>query len=46
MIGPADYVRFTPVSGHWFSVSGCPLCAIKRHLEGGTYSLTSFPLLD
>src|SRR6516162_8326678 len=21
------YVRFTPESGHWLSVSGCPLCA-------------------
>src|SRR6516165_711177 len=39
-------VRFAPESGHSLTVSGCQLCAIKRHLEGGTYSLTSFPLLD
>ena len=25
---------------------GTVRCAIRRHLEGGTYSLTSFPLLD
>src|SRR5215469_17393972 len=24
-------VRFTPESGHWLSVSGCPLCAKSRH---------------
>ena len=23
-------VRFTPESGHWLSVSGCPLCAKSR----------------
>src|SRR6516164_9292804 len=27
---PRD-VRFTPKSGHWFSVSECPLCAKSRH---------------
>jgi hypothetical protein len=30
MIRPADYVRFTPESGHWLSVLGCPLCASSR----------------
>src|SRR6516165_1148158 len=24
-------VRFTPKSGHWLSVLGCPLCAKSRH---------------
>jgi len=24
-------VRFTPESGHWLSMSGCPLCAKSRH---------------
>src|SRR5262249_46697921 len=24
-------VRFTPKSGHWLSVSGCPLCAKSGH---------------
>src|SRR6516164_76769 len=24
-------VRFTPESGHWLSVLGCPLCAKSRH---------------
>jgi hypothetical protein len=24
-------VRFTPKSGHWLSVSTCPLCAKSRH---------------
>ena len=32
-------VRFTPESGHWLSVSGCPLCATSRH--GVIYSITS-----
>src|SRR6516165_7848300 len=27
MITPADYVRFTPKSGHRYSVAECPLCA-------------------
>jgi hypothetical protein len=31
--GPTD-VRFTPKSGHWLSVSGCPLCANSGHLGG------------
>ena len=25
------HVRFTPESGHWLSVLGCPLCAKSRH---------------
>jgi hypothetical protein len=24
-------VRFTPKSGHWFRMLGCPLCAKSRH---------------
>jgi hypothetical protein len=24
----ADDVRFTPESGHWRAIAGCPLCAI------------------
>jgi hypothetical protein len=24
-------IRFTPESGHWLSVSGCPLCAKSGH---------------
>jgi hypothetical protein len=24
---PSSDVRFTPESGHWLGVSGCPLCA-------------------
>jgi hypothetical protein len=28
--GPLTNVRFTPKSGHWFHVSGCPLCARSR----------------
>jgi hypothetical protein len=26
-----SHVCFTPESGHWFGVSGCPLCAKSRH---------------
>jgi hypothetical protein len=26
-------VRFTPESGHWLSVLGCPLCANSGHLR-------------
>src|SRR5262249_412868 len=27
----SDHVRFAPKSGHWLSVSGCPLCAKSGH---------------
>jgi len=27
---PSSDVRFTPKSGHWLSVSECPLCAKSR----------------
>ena len=30
-------VRFPPISGHWLSVSGCPLCAISRHCVTGRH---------
>jgi hypothetical protein len=29
-VPPID-VRFTPKSGHWLSMSACPLCAESRH---------------
>jgi hypothetical protein len=29
-VRPRD-VRFTPKSGHWLSLSGCPLRAKSRH---------------
>src|SRR5262249_55674118 len=32
-------VRFTPKSGHWLSVLGCPLCAKSGHWR--PYSITS-----
>src|SRR5262249_5010170 len=32
---PSD-VRFTPKSGHWNSISKCPLCAKSRHSEERT----------
>ena len=32
-------VRFTPESGHWLSLSGCPLCANRGHWL--VYSITS-----
>jgi hypothetical protein len=28
---PPMSARFTPKSGHWLSVSGCPLCAKSGH---------------
>jgi hypothetical protein len=37
-------VRFTPKSGHWFYVSGCPLCAKSRPSamqQKDRYSITS-----
>jgi hypothetical protein len=39
-----DHVRFTPKSGHWLSVSGCPLCAKSRLMHRSKkepYSITS-----
>src|SRR5262249_34584329 len=35
MICPADYVRFTPKSGHGWSEFGCPLCAKSGHFAYG-----------
>jgi len=30
---PSADVRFTPNSGHWLSMSGCPLCAKSGHMH-------------
>jgi hypothetical protein len=37
-VRPCD-VRFTPESGHSFSVSGCPLCAKLEHFAPQQYTL-------
>jgi hypothetical protein len=40
-VRPCD-VRFTPESGHWLSMSGCPLCANSGHrpLRRGPAAIT------
>jgi hypothetical protein len=38
---PPD-VRFTPNSGHWKSVSKCPLCANRRKGRSSVYPFTPF----
>src|SRR6516164_687467 len=41
ILGGLRDVRFTPKSGHSIARSGCPLCAISRHMQCTKFPITS-----